>query len=951
MTLCANIFIILKMAEKEIKVLILEDAKSNVDLIERLLQNHRIHVKSKMVDSRPDFEKSLAEFNPDIILSSYQVKAFSSMDALSMAKEKNPGTPFVMVTDVLGDEVAVSIIKSGAADYVLKENLSRLPEVIVQALEDASNQRKLHEAQDSLKEMTALYMNIFNLSPLAIVIHSQDRIDFINPSGQKLLGAKTINEIIGRSINDFISPGYRKIVAERLKYISKTGNAAPLVEEVYLRLDKTEVDVEVITAPLIYKGRAVFQSIINNISARKQAEKALLIRERELDSIVSSSPDAIIVLDVNFKVIESNREACGILGCRKKEDLVGRNFFTFFAAEDLSRIKEDAKRVLGTGLLKNQEFLLIRDDQHKVAVNLSASALRDASGLLIGTIINAVDISETKKARRSLAEHNRLVEEINRMAVELASLPAQADLFGILAGHLKRITGAVAVLVSYYDDVEKKLVAQQLVTEQEFSNFFEKEIGRPLMGLEVPVSTEQYWDLLKDQGIADGQDLSDVFLGKITKSVSVKFNRTFDVSGFYRVAFMFGDRLVGTAVLILPKEKTEENRDILKMFANVAAVSIIRKNSENALAENEELYRSLVEMAPDGVAIHSDGIILYANPAIVRMLGAQHAGDLLGKSFTAVLHPDSMKTVNETIKAMYQTGKASVPLEEKFLRLDGTTLEVEAASSPLLFRGKPSIQVVVRDIGERKKAEREILRKNRELEKLYQLKSDFTSAVSHELRTPLTSLKEGIGLVLDGTLGPVNKDQIRLLELSKRNVDRLHRLINNVLDFSKLDEHKVDFDFESGSLQEIIQDVLEGQRKIIQDKGLYLKTDYAAKLPKIEFDHDRITQVLYNLIGNAIKFTQKGGITVSVTASVKDNLLTITIADTGIGFNEQEKEKLFHKYVQLGNAENRKVGGTGLGLAISKNIIEQHGGKIWAESKPEKGSVFFFTLPIQRGNS
>ena len=230
---------------------------------------------------------------------------------------------------------------------------------------------------------------------------------------------------------------------------------------------------------------------------------------------------------------------------------------------------------------------------------------------------------------------------------------------------------------------------------------------------------------------------------------------------------------------------------------------------------------------------------------------------------------------------------------------------------------------------------------------MYHLKSEFTSMVTHELRTPLAPIKEGIDLVLDGSVGPISKQQEEFLLIAKRNVDRLARLINDVLDFSKLSAKKAQLKKERVSINEIIFSLVTIFRLVVEKKGLFIITQLNSTQGLIiELDSDRINQVLTNLLDNAIKFTDKGGIVIKTSLEDNGQYVKVCIEDTGTGIEKQDIQRLFHSFSQLGDRNSRRTGGTGLGLAISKEIIEQLGGRIWVESEYGKGSLFCFTLPL-----
>ncbi|MDD5560682.1 MAG: ATP-binding protein [Candidatus Omnitrophica bacterium] len=256
---------------------------------------------------------------------------------------------------------------------------------------------------------------------------------------------------------------------------------------------------------------------------------------------------------------------------------------------------------------------------------------------------------------------------------------------------------------------------------------------------------------------------------------------------------------------------------------------------------------------------------------------------------------------------------------------------------------------VMQDITERKRILDELKEKNIALEKLDQLKSDFVSIVSHELRTPLSITKEGISLVLDGVTGAINPKQNKVLVTSKDNIDRLARIINSLLDISKIESGKVELIKKTVDLEVLINKVVSSFESMAKEKGLEIRTI----LPKekglsLFIDEDRIMQVFTNLISNSLKFTDKGYIDISFMQ--RENEVEFTVSDTGIGIAENDLPKVFTKFMQFGRIPGAGEKGTGLGLSIAKGLIDLHRGKIWVESAAGKGTKFIFTLPKYSAN-
>jgi GAF domain-containing protein len=238
----------------------------------------------------------------------------------------------------------------------------------------------------------------------------------------------------------------------------------------------------------------------------------------------------------------------------------------------------------------------------------------------------------------------------------------------------------------------------------------------------------------------------------------------------------------------------------------------------------------------------------------------------------------------------------------------------------------------------------EIEEKGRELAVASQHKSQFLANMSHELRTPLNAILGYAELILDDIYGATPPRMREVLERIERNGKHLLGLINDVLDLSKIEAGQLTLSLNDYSIKELVQGVYAAVEPLARTKGLALKLDVPAGLPRARGDERRIAQVLLNLVGNAIKFTDQGAITIG--ASARDGVFTVAVDDTGPGIAAADRSKIFEEFQQADNSATRKKGGTGLGLAISKRIIEMHGGRLWVESELGRGSTFAFTLPL-----
>jgi len=230
------------------------------------------------------------------------------------------------------------------------------------------------------------------------------------------------------------------------------------------------------------------------------------------------------------------------------------------------------------------------------------------------------------------------------------------------------------------------------------------------------------------------------------------------------------------------------------------------------------------------------------------------------------------------------------------------------------------------------------------LQELDRMKADFFASMSHELRTPLTSIKEGTGLLLDGVGGETSEKQRKLLGILAQESNRLISVVNSLLDLSKMEAGMMNYDFEPSNVDSLIKRAIAEITPLVEAKQIKLESAIDTPLPSVRIDSERILQVLRNLLGNAVKFTPKGG-QISITANPGNGKLAVSVKDSGPGIPMDSLAAIFEKFNQGSRQGAHVRQGTGLGLAIAKSIISSHGGKIWAESQLGKGSTFIFVLP------
>jgi PAS domain S-box-containing protein len=369
-----------------------------------------------------------------------------------------------------------------------------------------------------------------------------------------------------------------------------------------------------------------------------------------------------------------------------------------------------------------------------------------------------------------------------------------------------------------------------------------------------------------------------------------------------------------------------------------------RSPVEEALLESEERFRILSEAMPQVVWwSDSEGRANYLNAHWFAYTGQTHeeAKDL---GWLGCVHPEDLPRAQERWTAAVMTG---TPYEAEYRLRGKNRLYRWFLSRGLPFRDAAGRIVhwfgTCTDITEHKNLERALAEAKGAAEEAARAKSEFMANMSHEIRTPMTVIMAALEHLLHIDVDPERR---HLLEMADQATLRLRALIDDILDFSRIEAHRMDLEKEPFPLRECLGKAVTKVAARAREKCLDLQWDIPPDIPsEVVGDQGRLGQVLFNLIDNAVKFTHEGGVTVSVTACNKG--LEFTVADTGIGIPVEKRELIFQTFRQVDSSLTRKYGGTGLGLAITKGLVELMGGQIGLRGREGRGSAFYFTLPLE----
>ncbi len=632
---------------------------------------------------------------------------------------------------------------------------------------------------------------------------------------------------------------------------------------------------------------------------RKKAEGQLQAAEHRYRTIFENSAVAIMMADKEKRLVSWNKFTEQLLGMEPK-DLLGRSVESLYPPSEWERIV--ALSVRQRGMQNHLETRMVRKGGKVIDVDISLSVLNDSDGQITGSIGVVRDITERKHMEEALRESENRFRQVVANAKEWIW---EVDADG---------------LYTYASPIVEKILGykpEEILGKRHFYDFFH------------PDEAEQ----LK------------------AKAFEI-FNRHDEFSEFQTRSLHRDGRVVwllrsGVPVL-------DGNQKLIGYRgADVDVTDRVRIHE--ILDRKQKNLEAIFDAAPVGMLLVDEQVVVVRANEAVRQMSGKDYREIINRSPCEALGCVGSGGAQEPRATLCKCSECSLKtMIQLVLECDKPIRGLEinpvvndagaevmvwllVSVEPVTIDLGKHVVVAVNDITDRKRAEEE-------LKETMEMKSQFISTVSHELRTPMTSIREAVTIVLDGVAGKINGDQRRFLDIARRNIDRLERLIDDVLDFQKLNAGKMKFDMQENSVEGMLEDAYSTMRPYAEKRGVHMSMDIEGNLPRVVFDSDRMIQVLTNLMSNSIKFTPEEG-HVSVSVFRRDEHLALRVSDTGFGIPKEALTKIFDRFYRV-HRPGKEIKGTGLGLAIVNKIVTAHGGRIEVESELDKGTTFTVLLPL-----
>ncbi|MEX0929115.1 MAG: response regulator [Balneolales bacterium] len=714
--------------------------------------------------------------------------------------------------------------------------------------------------------------------------------------------------------------------------------------------DKETVKRARISEPMGYLIKPVeekeLETTIEMALHKHQINRRIRENEQWLATTLENIGDAVIRTDADKRIVLLNSVAANLTGW-SEEEAKGRNLddvLKFIDEETAQPVHDPVSHSLeedNPG--SKQQFLLTSKTGAETPVDYSCTLIKGSQNELIGVVTVIHNITERRRSEQ-LIEHRltleKALDEVARLLLKNTS-PHFTNILKMLGTAMEADRGFIYNFRKDYKKVDNT---------HEWCNAGNEPLQGGLQDLDVSPSSWCLNKLEKGESIiiddVDGMPVladPEKTLLEIYQTSALQMVPMQDADG--KLTGFIGFHATGEAV-----EWSEQDLQILRVVSEMITSYQIRKKAEEDLKSSEIRFRSLIQNSSDLISvIDQKGNFLYQSPSIESILGFR-ADELINRNVFDFIHPQEKDSIkHKTLRSIHNKDNELLNLEFRIKHKKGSWRDLEAVGKNMLFDSRiEGIVINSRDVTLRKKAERDLIKAKNKAEEMNRLKTTFLANMSHEIRTPLT------GILGYASIMQTDLQQEEDREMARRIHDsgiRLLATIDAILDLAKIEADKLDIKLRSVNLTDELQHSCELFAPLASQRNLSLECESEGEL-YAKLDPQFFSQIMNNLIGNALKYTHQGKVSVKTESTVlQENasgqkMAVIHVEDTGVGISDDFVDKIFDEFEQESVGLSRKFEGAGLGLTITKKLVEMMNGRIHVKSEKGKGSVFTVMFPV-----